>query len=214
MRGRLKPPNDTQRAIFMRRRHYLKNATSRVKAISLLGPLLVLMLLSGSVHADSPDRQVAAFASGKGNIVYLALGVGLPLLTDGRNGKNHVLRTMDAVGSSVLLTEGLKALTREKRPDADTHDSFPSGHVTAAFAVAAMQSEWHPRQAPLWYAGAGLIAYSRLRLHRHYTQDVLVGALLGYGTARLEIAQARGLILRPFITPTRGGAMVGMGGTF
>ncbi|MDQ2687033.1 MAG: phosphatase PAP2 family protein [Armatimonadota bacterium] len=180
-----------------------------------MGTTLVLVYAPSAAGADSPVRQATTFASGSGSILYLAAGVGLPLLTDGREGKNHALRTADAVGTSVLITEGLKNLVREKRPDSNARDSFPSGHATAAFAVAAMQSEFHPRQAVFWYAGAGLISYSRLRLNRHYAQDVLVGAAIGYGTARWELAQPRGLILRPFIMPTRGGTMlVGMGGTF
>lgn len=187
---------------------------SAAKALAWAGIVLALPVVPSTARADSPDRKASAFASGSGNILYLAVGVGLPLLTDGRDGKNHSLRALDAVGTSVLLAEGIKALTREKRPDANTHDSFPSGHVTAAFAVAAVESEFHPKQALLWYAGAGLISYSRLRLNRHYPQDVIAGALLGYGTARLELKQPRGLVLSPFITPTRGGAMLGMGGTF
>lgn len=133
--------------------------------------------------------------------MFLAAGVGLPLLSDGHNGKNHSLRVLDALGTSVLLSEGLKNLVREKRPDSNAHDSFPSGHATAAFSVAAVEAGLHPRQAPLWYLGATLISYSRVRLHRHTVGDVLVGAALGIGTARVEMSQPRGLLLSPFITP-------------
>lgn len=136
--------------------------------------------------------------------MYLAAAVGLPLLTDGRDGKNHALRAADALGTSVLLAEGLKALVREKRPDAASRDSFPSGHATAAFAVATVESEFHPRQAPLWYSGAALISYSRVRLNRHYAQDVVAGAALGYFTARIELSRPHGLILSPLISPEGG----------
>lgn len=152
-------------------------------------------------RADSPARTASKFASDGGNILFLAAGVGLPLLSDGRDGRNHALRAADALGTSVLLTEGLKALVREKRPDSNAHDSFPSGHATAAFAVATVEAGLHPHQAPLWYLGAALISYSRVRLHRHTAGDVLAGAALGFGTARIEMAQPRGLLLSPFITP-------------
>ena len=161
------------------------------------------------VHADSPARRASQFASGGGNILYLALGVGLPLATDGRNGKDRSLRVLDSLGTSVLISEGLKALVREKRPDSDAHDSFPSGHATAAFAVAAAESAFHPRQAPLWYLGAILIAASRVRLHRHTVGDVAAGAALGFGVTHLELSTPRGVILSPFINPHRGG-MVGL----
>ena len=154
-------------------------------------------------HADTPDHQAAQFASGSGNIIYLAAGVGLPLLSDGRYGTRHALRVADALGTSVLLSEGLKNLVREKRPDSNSHDSFPSGHATAAFAVATVESDFHPHQAPLWYIGATLISLSRVRLRRHTVGDVVAGAALGAGTARVEVNQPRGLILSPFIM--RGG---------
>jgi len=157
-----------------------------------------------AAHAEGSDLPGAKFYSGSGNILYLAAGVGLPLVRDGADGKNHALRTADALGTSVLIAEGLKALVKEKRPDASSHDSFPSGHATAAFAVATVESQWHPKEAPLWYLGATLISYSRVSLDRHYTQDVLAGAALGYVTARIELGQRRGLILRPLLMPHDG----------
>ena len=157
-----------------------------------------------TAHADDSSHKAWNFASQTGNIIYLAAGVGLPLLEDGSSGRNHALRAADAVGTSVLLSEGLKHIFREKRPDSSERNSFPSGHATAAFAIATVQSQFHPRQAPLWYLGAALIAESRVRLHRHYDRDIIAGAVLGYGTARMELAQPRGLILSPWIESHRG----------
>ncbi len=167
--------------------------------------------LSLPCQADSPARRASQFASDSGNILFLAAGVGLPLLSDGHDGKNHALRAADALGTSVLLSEGLKSLVREKRPDSNAHDSFPSGHATAAFAVATVEGSLHPHQAPLWYLGAALISASRVRLHRHTTGDIIAGAALGIGTARLELAQPRGLILSPFITPDGVGVQMSSG---
>lgn len=172
------------------------NTYSFLRAIACL----VLLLCGASVHSDSPARKASNFASGAGNIIFLAAGIGLPLITDGANGRNHSLRALDAMGTSVLLTEGLKSLFREKRPDSNEHDSFPSGHATAAFAVATAESAFHPKQAPLWYLGATLISYSRVRLNRHTVGDVLAGAGIGYGITRLELSAPHGLILSPIIT--------------
>ncbi len=159
------------------------------------------ILAATSAHAESPARKAANFASESGNIIYLAAAVGLPLLSDGAHARNHALRAADAIGTSVILSEGLKNLFREKRPDSNAHDSFPSGHATAAFAAATVESDLHPKQAAYWFLGATLISYSRVRLHRHYERDVIAGALLGYGTARLELSAPRGLLLSPFIQP-------------
>ena len=169
--------------------------------IGLAVAVFAVPALSLPAQADSPARAASNFASDSGNIIFLAAGVGLPLLSDGHDGRNHSLRALDALGTSVILSEGLKNLVREKRPDSNAHDSFPSGHATAAFSVATVEAGLHPHQAPLWYLGAALISYSRVRLHRHTVGDVAAGAALGFGTARLEMSQPRGLLLSPFITP-------------
>lgn len=158
----------------------------------------------------------ARFASGTGNLLYLGAGTLLPLIEDGKNKKEHTLRAADSLLTSTLITEGLKRIVREKRPDSDERTSFPSGHATAAFAIATMQASFHPRQAILWYAGATAIAASRVKLRRHYTHDVIAGAAVGILTARLELKQPRGLLLAPFIRGARRQSVtsVSVGGSF
>ena len=84
------------------------------------------------------------------------------------------------------LSQGLKLITRERRPDGSTRDSFPSGHATAAFAVAqlASQNTRGTTGKALWFAGAALIGDSRVTLHRHSVHEVLAGALLGIAAVR------------------------------
>lgn len=183
----------------------MKGAKTARAALLLLGTLLLGQPAPARAQVpvtrpDSP-RATEYFLSNGGNLLYLSLGAGLPLLEDKRAGRGETLRTLDAIGASAVLAEGLKYLTREKRPDTADRDSFPSGHAAAAFAVASMESAFHPRQAPEWYLGAALIADSRVRLHRHYARDVLAGAALGYLTARWERSRPRGLMLTPFAGP-------------
>ncbi len=175
------------------------------RSVRFLSLVLGLSATNLPARADTPD-ELGKFASGTGSVLYLAAGVGWPLLTDGKAGKAHSLRTLDSLGTSVLVSEGLKALFQEKRPDSNAHDSFPSGHATAAFAVATMQSAFHPKDALWWYTGAALISVSRFTLHRHTVGDVLAGAALGYGMSRLELSLPRGLVLAPFISPERKGS--------
>ena len=152
-------------------------------------------------HASDTGRQIGKFLSGPGTILYGVIGVGLPLLTDHQQGKNHTLRAIDSLGVSLLFSEGLKDLVQEKRPDSNAHDSFPSGHATGAFSIATMESAFHPRDAVYWYAGATAISISRVTLHRHTVGDVLAGAALGYGVSRWELSQHHGLVLTPWIQP-------------
>ena len=75
----------------------------------------------------------------------------------------------------------LKNLTTEESP------SFPSGHSSSVFSIATSLSLNYPKwyvivPAYMWAAATG---YSRMYLNVHYPSDVLVGALLGSGTAWL-----------------------------
>lgn len=124
-----------------------KNFMFRSKALSFAAVALSLTTLATPAHAESFDREASRFTSGTGTIIYLTTGVALPLLLDGENGKNHSLRALDSLGTSILLCEGLKEVTQVKRPDSDARDSFPSCHATAAFAVASLQSHYHPKSA-------------------------------------------------------------------
>jgi membrane-associated phospholipid phosphatase len=162
------------------------------------------------------SQQSAEFWSHGGNIAYLALGVGLPLLRDGERKNEYALRTADALATSALLAEVLKPIFKERRPDGSTDSySFPSGHATAAFSVAAMESHFHPKEWPLWYLGAALIAQSRVELNRHYPRDVIAGGALGVGTAAWELSQPRGLLIAPFVRKDADGTWsLGFRGSF
>ena len=164
-------------------------------------PLAAEPTASVSLNRSSPgsNSSLAKFASGTGNLIFLGAGTLLPLIEDGKMGTQHTIRTADAVLTSTLITEALKRITHERRPDGSNSESFPSGHATAAFAVAAMESHYHPKQAIGWYLGAAAIAYSRVNLNRHYYHDVIAGAAVGYFTAQFELKRPRGLILAPFI---------------
>ncbi|MES2459089.1 MAG: phosphatase PAP2 family protein [Armatimonadota bacterium] len=181
-------------------------STKYRRLCGLIAAALACFFLPASpAVADSLRDREAKFASRNGNVLFLVLGVFLPLVTDGGGGGRQTLRNLDALAASSLLCEGLKYLTHEKRPDTDERNSFPSGHATAAFTLAQMQAERHPDQAVLWYGGAALIAESRVYLRRHYTHDVIAGALLGVGVATAERDQPRGFLLAPFIRPDRSG---------
>lgn len=71
--------------------------------------------------------------------------------------------------------------------DLNAFYSFPSGHATAAFSMCLALAVIHDRR---WAAVplalfAGLLAFSRVYLSQHFTEDVLAGSALGCITAAL-----------------------------
>jgi len=58
-------------------------------------------------------------------------------------------------------------------------DSFPSGHASASFAVAAVVARRHPALAWPAYALAGFVTVTRVFRGSHFMSDALAGVVLG-----------------------------------
>ena len=70
-----------------------------------------------------------------------------------------------------------------------SHDSFPSGHATEAFAVAsvvATRSKGWEIPA-LAYGAATIVAMDRVNGHVHFASDVVAGAILGTAVGRFIV---------------------------
>lgn len=86
---------------------------------------------------------------------------------------------------TMFVTFGLKFLIARPRPeDLGTvpqlpDPAFPSGHTSNAFAFATTLSYYHRKIAPLLFAWALLVAFSRVFLGLHYFTDLLGGAAVG-----------------------------------
>ena len=103
-------------------------------------------------------------------------------------------RMLDTGIASGLAAEGLKRLTRQSRPDdPDAEDGFPSGHATAAWALAEAAGTEDPDLRPYTYAFAAAVTWSRVELKRHTVWQALAGSALGYGVARASASSRKGL---------------------
>jgi membrane-associated phospholipid phosphatase len=61
--------------------------------------------------------------------------------------------------------------------------SFPSGHVTCAFATATCLAAFYPQARVVCYVVASTTGLNRVVKHQHFLSDVVAGAVLGYGIA-------------------------------
>jgi undecaprenyl-diphosphatase len=102
--------------------------------------------------------------------------------------------------TSATVNLGMKSLHQRRRPDrvADLSParhvempesaSFPSGHAASAFAFAYAVGRHLPGLAvPIRLLAAG-VAYSRVHTGVHYPGDVVVGSIVGAGTAAIVAA--------------------------
>ena len=100
------------------------------------------------------------------------------------------LRAAAGIGiESVLVNGPVKWMFRRERPvhvgdrprplRQPRTSSFPSGHATSAFCAAALLSDGDPQLAPLYYALALLVAWSRVHVRIHHASDVVAGILIG-----------------------------------
>lgn len=124
--------------------------------------------------------------------------------------KNTALLTAQALADAEIATMAMKIAIPRLRPSSvspsgdfgdtwfegrgsgwGTAGSFPSGHTSAAFAVATVmarrygkQRRWVPYVA---YGLAATVGISRLTLSAHFPSDVFVGATLGYSIGRFAV---------------------------
>jgi hypothetical protein len=173
-------------------------------AVALSGVILVLFQCALPLAAragDSTEIQLARGISRQGTVALMTGAIVVPLVTEPEQGPNRSLRTFDAILSAAAVSIALKHLIHAERLDHSGDEAFPSNHATVAFAAATMASDYRPSQAPIWYSAATLVAWSRVRQRRHRVREVVAGAALGFGMARLEQSLPRGLILSPLIDP-------------
>jgi membrane-associated phospholipid phosphatase len=95
---------------------------------------------------------------------------------------------MEAYFLNAGLTNVLKLAVGRERPNGEDNKSFPSGHASTAFTLAAVAERHFGWKVGVpAYMIAGAIAVSRLQRNKHYLSDVMAGATLGYIVGRTVV---------------------------
>ncbi len=88
--------------------------------------------------------------------------------------------------SLTILTNVFKLSFREKRPDSNARNSFPSGHTATAFMGAELlRIEYGKYWGVGGYCVATVVGLLRIYNGRHWVSDVIAGAGIGILSARI-----------------------------
>lgn len=137
--------------------------------------------ITGEASKDDGDTgDWLSIALGAG-----AAGAGAVEWAAGDGGRSFEVAA-ESITATSLVTSLLKQSVGRRRPgDSGSTSSFPSGHTSFAFAGATflarrIDDAYGGGKLGWWlFAPAALVAYSRVDADRHFTSDVVVGALLG-----------------------------------
>jgi undecaprenyl-diphosphatase len=174
-------------------------------------------------HLSSSDlvAVVASLVTQFGYEPILALFTVLLLFADRQNAKLalEVLTAFVIADAVVLVLDGVyfrprpyETLSNVLLPAGlGSGSSFPSGHATKAFAVAAVVAlQWGRKAVPIVLISCG-VALSRVIIGVHYPLDVMAAAVLGgaigiftvYLTEKFGITARLGVLLRKGTLPIR-----------
>jgi membrane-associated phospholipid phosphatase len=135
-----------------------------------------LLLATNPVWAKKSNFEVT------GDVLQVLVplsGYAATFYLDDTEGRNQFYKSFL---STFLITHTLKIAVKEKRPNNNGNQSFPSGHTSSAFQGAAfIQKRYGWKYGLPAYAAATLVGYSRVEdeSQKHYNSDVVVGAAIG-----------------------------------
>jgi membrane-associated phospholipid phosphatase len=196
--GEITPRRDGRRTM-RRLPANLGRSTIGVFHADNLGPLLAGGAASATASFFDEDVRVQAqtsdwgdtFETGGGPVWSSVFVAGM--FTAGRlsNGTRFRAMTYDMLDAAIVnfgYTGLLKVAVGRERPNSQDEKSFPSGHTSNSFALAAVAERHYGWKLGVpAYLLAGLVGASRIQQDKHYLSDVVAGATLGYIVGRTVV---------------------------
>jgi len=166
--GRLQNPNNQAN-------HFFQNASTDARLLGDPGAAIIAVSMYG-VGRVAKWKNVADFGLHGTEAIVMA-GATTTLLK-GLTGRARPFVSTDTNPTDFHFGRGFNG---------GNFQSFPSGHTTAAFALASTvtseSQRWWPHQTwivgPTMYGAATLVGLSRMYNNAHWASDVVVGAAIG-----------------------------------
>jgi membrane-associated phospholipid phosphatase len=150
-------------------------------------------------------RQFDRFGDLTGTVPILGGLAIISLVSHNHRLGKATLRAAASAGLAALATQGIKRVVGRERPVEDpdldgydfrfftNHQSFPSGHTAAAFALATSLGDGigHMWARIGLYGLAAGTAWARLEEHEHFFSDVLGAAAIGIVSAKWASGRVR-----------------------
>ena len=155
--------------------------------------LMVIFGISDFVYAKSTTETI-------GDILSIALPVTAYGTTLFINDKDGQMQFYKSYATTMGTTYLLKYTVREKRPDNNNKDSFPSAHTSSAFSGASfIHKRYGLKYAILPYISAIYAGYSRVNTNKHHAIDVYVGAAIGVLSSWYFVSPYKNLQITPLV---------------
>ena len=145
------------------------------------------------------------------SIGLLSAGIGAEHVLSGQS-RLDLHRKLQYVFTSIAvssaITYGFKFGVGRERPNGDNKRSFPSGHTSHSFTIAAVSQELFGNKIGIpAYAMAAVVAASRVHDNKHYVSDILFGAGIGTIVGRGFGTVYRNETVQTSFAPTADGQM-------
>jgi len=161
-----------------------------------------LLIMSQLSFAKSNTEKIGDFLT----FAIPAVAYGSTFYFDDAEGRTEFYK---AYGTTMASTVALKYTVKEKRPDNNDRDSFPSGHTASAISGATfMHRRYGLVRALPFYAAAIYTGYSRIQVNRHHPRDVLAGAVISGLASWYFVDEKKNLNITPVVDSAYQGVSV------